>query len=388
MIIRQDAIKHQRSPLKWARLAFTGRLATISRSQAIQLVELTGGQVVSRVTRLTSYLVVGMRGWPLRSDGSVSKRLERAEALNRRGARIRIISERTFLEITGFSQPSESPAKTFDADHVCRLMKIDPQTLRRWEQFGLVQASGGRYDFQDLVSVQTIVDLVGRGVRVDTISRSITELSGLLPGTDRPLAQLRIVDANASQLIAQHGDSFMTPDGQLVLNYYGGPQEPHSMELNAERATAMELFEYALQCELEEDYTAAAYAYRRSVELKPKFSVAHFNLGNVLREMNQPTDAESSYLKAIECNPIFATAMYNLADLIEEQGRIDQAIQWLERTIETDADFADAHFNLAVCLQRQGRAAEAAKYWASYLKLDPNSEWADIARQHLGVGSS
>jgi hypothetical protein len=47
--------------------------------------------------------------------------------------------------------------------------------------------------------------------------------------------------------------------------------------------------------------------------------------------------------------------------------------------------FADAHFNLAVCLQKIGREEETSRHWKAFLKLDPNSQWAEVARRQLAM---
>jgi len=78
-----------------------------------------------------------------------------------------------------------------------------------------------------------------------------------------------------------------------------------------------------------------------------------------------------------------AVSWYNLADLQEEDGRLEEAQSSLLRAIEVCPGYADAHFNLAWCCERLGRPEDARTHWAAYLKLDPASEWADVARQHL-----
>ena len=45
--------------------------------------------------------------------------------------------------------------------------------------------------------------------------------------------------------------------------------------------------------------------------------------------------------------------------------------------------FADGHFNLASFLEQVARFDEAASHWQAYVRLDPHSEWADVARAHL-----
>jgi Flp pilus assembly protein TadD len=40
-------------------------------------------------------------------------------------------------------------------------------------------------------------------------------------------------------------------------------------------------------------------------------------------------------------------------------------------------------FNLAVSLEQLARRTDAERAWRQYLDLDPDSDWAREARQHL-----
>ena len=46
-------------------------------------------------------------------------------------------------------------------------------------------------------------------------------------------------------------------------------------------------------------------------------------------------------------------------------------------------DYADVHYNLARTLDKLGRDIEAEHHWAKFLKLAPDSPWADEAEQRL-----
>src|SRR5215813_11301897 len=70
--------------LRQARVTFTGKLASLSRKEACQIVYDGGGEVTPSVSRRTSLVVVGMEGWPLLPDGMISSKLKRAEELMKR----------------------------------------------------------------------------------------------------------------------------------------------------------------------------------------------------------------------------------------------------------------------------------------------------------------
>ena len=59
-------------------VAFTGRLACMSRAEAFEVVRQKGGTPSQAVTKLTSLLIVGELGRPLSDDGRPSNKLARA----------------------------------------------------------------------------------------------------------------------------------------------------------------------------------------------------------------------------------------------------------------------------------------------------------------------
>ena len=70
------------------RVAFTGRLVSMSRAAAARLVEARGGSVARSVSRSTDLLVLGAAGRPLGRDGRPTRKLARAEALAGRGDKV------------------------------------------------------------------------------------------------------------------------------------------------------------------------------------------------------------------------------------------------------------------------------------------------------------
>lgn len=401
--------------LKGQRVAFTGRLASMSRREAHDLVRSAGAEPLDDVTRRCTLLVIGMRGWPLAEDGRLSAKLQRAERMrDRGGARIEIVSELRFREMAGLAEPQET-TKTFDLERMAAISGVSADSIRRWERFGLVHADReGRYDFQDIVSAQTLAQLAARGARPRVIQESLAKLAQSLPGTDRPLSQLNLIASEDGGLLAAFGDALLDPTGQQVMDWGrsgGGPDpevdastdaqagaEPVGLEsrparregrpartapIVIRRESPDETFERGCWLEAEERFEEAAEAFRSVAASEPHRADAWFNLGNALRAHGRLDAAEEIYRITTAVEPGHALGWYNLADVLEEQGALRAAADALARALEADATFADAHFNLACCLTRLGRDGDARAHWQAYLKLDPGSAWAAQARKAL-----
>ena len=80
------------------RVTFTGRFATMSRTEAETLVERAAGRLCASVSSRATMLVVGMRGWPLMDSGHITKKLADAEQLRKTGKKFRIVSEAEFRD--------------------------------------------------------------------------------------------------------------------------------------------------------------------------------------------------------------------------------------------------------------------------------------------------
>jgi len=356
----------------------------MSQEEACRLVREAGGEPTPGISRKTSMLVVGMCGWPLLPDGGVGSKLKRAEELRRRGCEIRILSEEAFLELLGRKNRHQSEVpKTHSAAEVCKRLKLSPEALQRWEQFGLIRPVNGLYDFQDLVSLRTIAELVERGVRPEVIAQSLQSLISILPGVDQPLAQLKIVAENPKALHVDLGEFLMEPNGQLLINFDEAPRREAAIVPLHATPSGEEWFEHGQMCEEVENYSDAVEAYRRATSSQPRFPAAWFNLGNALRMLGQLDAAAEAYREASGQDAAMAAAWYNLADVQEEQGKLADAVKSLRAALEASPSYADARFNLAFCYERLQQRKEARFHWEAYLKLDASSEWAKIARRHL-----
>jgi Flp pilus assembly protein TadD len=344
-------------------VAFTGRLACMSRAEAFEVVRQHGGTPSQAVTRRTNVLVVGELGWPLLDDGRPSNKLSRASSYG-----IPVVSERRFVEWTGKAVP-DSLHRTYSADQIATLSKLSNGTIDELVRFGLLDPRGGLFGFRDLASARQISKLFADGIVLSEIIRGVKEVRQWLPQAD--LSNLRLHSA------AHHGIEVEQPDGrtdkrgQFVL-----PVSPPEQNADA-------LFERAQAAEEIGERTEAERLYRVLMKSDPSDAAPPLNLGNMLRTDGRKVEAEAAFRAATRADPMFAEAWYNLSDLLDERGRSEPAIDCLRRALHADPEYADAMFNLALLLQRSNRHNEAAEYWRRYLVNDGQSEWAARARRSL-----
>ena len=126
-------------------------------------------------------------------------------------------------------------------------------------------------------------------------------------------------------------------------------------------------------------------AYSNALELNPKAAGAWVNIGTVHYREGDLREAEYSYRQALKVYPQYALAHFNLGNICEETGRLEEAAENYSSAIKNDDAYGDAHYNLALVGERLDKPMDAAKHWRMYLKLDPTSPWARVARQQLNT---
>ena len=344
-------------------VAFTGRLACMTRAEAFEVVRQRGGTPSQTVTKRTNLLVVGELGWPLLDDGRPSNKLGRANAYG-----IPVVNERCFLEWIGKAVP-DSVHKTYSTDQIASLSKLSSDMILKLAQLGLLDERGGRFGFRDLASARQIAKLLGDGVRLSEIIRAVSQVRKWLPEVG--LANVRFHSG---------------PRYGLEIEQPGGRTDQHGqfmLDVDRSRDNPDDLFEQAQSAEEAGDIAEAERFYRILMKSDPTDASAPFNLGNILRADGRNVEAEAALRAATRADPTFADAWYNLSDLLDGQGRVEVAIECLRATLRVAPDYADAMFNLALLLQRTNQYAEATDYWRRYLASDCQSEWATRARRSL-----
>jgi tetratricopeptide (TPR) repeat protein len=344
-------------------VAFTGRLACMSRAEAFEVVRQHGGTPSQAVTRQTNVLIVGELGWPLLDDGRPSNKLSRANSYG-----IPVVSERRFLEWTGKGVP-DSLHRTYSADQIATLSKLSNGTIDELVRFGLLDPRGGLFGFRDLASARQISKLFADGIALSEIIRSVKEVRQWLPQAD--LSNLRLHSA------AYHGIEIEQPEGRT------DKRGQFVLPVSRPEQNADALFERAQAAEEIGDRAEAERLYRGLMKSDPTDAASPFNLGNMLRTDGRKVEAEAAFRAATRADPMFSEAWYNLADLLDEQGRSEAAIDCLRRALHAAPEYVDAMFNLALLLQRSNRHDEAVECWRRYLVNDGQSEWAARARRSL-----
>jgi hypothetical protein len=344
-------------------VAFTGRLACMSRAEAFEVVRQRGGAPSQTVTKRTKLLIVGELGWPLLDDGRPSNKLSRATAYG-----ITVASERRFLEWIGKAVP-DTVHKTYPVDQIAALSHLSGDMIRELTQFGLLDERDGRFGFRDLASARQIAKLLADGVRLSEIIHAVSQIRKWLP--DVGLASVRLHAGSHCSLEVEQPGGRTDQNGQFVL------------AVDRSQNNADDLFERAQSAEETGDIAEAERLYRILMKSDPIDASSPFNLGNLLRASARNVEAEAALRSATRADPTFADAWYNLSDLLDEQGRVVAAIECLHTALRVAPDYADAMFNLALLLQRTNQYADAADYWRRYLASDCRSEWAARARRSL-----
>ena len=113
-------------------------------------------------------------------------------------------------------------------------------------------------------------------------------------------------------------------------------------------------------------------AIQKSIQLEPRDSNAHYNLGVILLELRRLDEAEVSFRQTIELKPDYTEAHNNLSFILQKLKRLDEAENSYRKLIELKPDYAEAHRNLGITLVDMGRLEEAMSNYTKAIELNPH----------------
>ena len=121
---------------------------------------------------------------------------------------------------------------------------------------------------------------------------------------------------------------------------------------------------------------------QKAVDLKPKDSEAHNNLGNTYRALGRTKDALISYKRAIDLKPDFSIAHNNMGVIFKDMGRLNDALVRYKKAIELNPKNISAFNNLAIVLRESDKLDEAELCYKKIILIDPNNA---ITYNNLGL---
>jgi Tfp pilus assembly protein PilF len=373
-------------PLRGHRIAFTGRLASLTRKEAIGLVRSAGGEWSSSVTPRTTMLVVGQEGWPLRKDGRLSRKLLLARRLQRLRP-VTILTESDLLGRLGLSHRADETHNVMSTAELGRALGVPGNRLRSWVEQGLVQptksVAGVHYfEFRQASWIQTLCRFAGAGITVARLRHSLRQLRRWLPEAGKAV---QLLERDGRLLVRLGLDQLAEPDGQLNFDF----SEPASEALSipSSRRSADDWFEEGLAHEQAGELAEAVEAYRMALRQGGPDAATSFNLANVLNALGRKEQAVERLHQVIEMEPHRAEAWTNLGVILHDVGRREEALAALEQAVLLDPQDASAHYNLADALEDVNRGAEAIEHWKAYLRLDGTGPWGQYARKRLAARS-
>ncbi len=290
---------------------------------------------------------------------------------------------------------SEPVSDAYTRSEIQRLLGLSDSRLRTLDKAGVVSPSVKRkgrraYDFSDLIALRAAKSLLDQKVRLRDVTHAISLLRAELPKIQSPLQELRIVSDGRRLVVQSELGDYEPISGQMMLDLEVKDLRDDIVRVLRPAAgrdrsrNAYDLYLKASQLD-EEPSTMdeAIELYKQAIKLDPWLAIAHTNLGNIAFRRQLIEEAEGYYMKALDVDTQQPEAQYNLGYLMLERGQPELSVRYFLGALESDPQFADAYFNLAMAYEQAGDSEKARPLWQSYIALEPQGTWTEIARRHL-----
>lgn len=144
------------------------------------------------------------------------------------------------------------------------------------------------------------------------------------------------------------------------------------------------LLGYSVTAHIQIGYWRNSYSlFTRAIQVTSANPIAEANLGSALTEMQRPDLAVAHLERAIQLMPKFSTAHYDLGTLLHRQNELDGAQREYQLALKYGSDEregAQTHNNLGVLFNQLGRRDEAIAEFTEAIALNPHEQNSLIGR--------
>lgn len=168
----------------------------------------------------------------------------------------------------------------------------------------------------------------------------------------------------------------------------GTEYEGHIFELQGNKSIAKERYQKSVSLDptrarphnclgLIAEGSEAIDHFKKAIELEPEQAALPWhNLGRAYSASGRHDDAENAFRKALELRPKYSHAHHELANLLKRQQRYEEAESEYELAIASDSNYIDPMVNLAQLLMDVLKREEDGLAWMEHArKIDPSNDY-------------
>lgn len=403
------------SPLQGLKIAFIGKLGGTTRKEAMQIVREHGGLPLERANEEADIVVIGADMLPSVSDETILPELTRQRV---QSSLCELISETELWHRLGLVEHEQNIRQLYTPAMLADLLSVSVREIRRWRKLGLIVPVKEihrlpYFDFQEVINARRLAELLAQGTSPQQIEQQLVELAKLYPDAERPLTQLSLL-VEGKQVLMRGDGKLVEPRGQLRIDFEALDQasdERIESEADLDLQDRLIAFKYPSLSASANDVSAFHYdraslldeaaTLEEQGELDDAIAcyrlvLAHdgpsadlcFQMAELLYRVGNVSAACERYFMAVELDSHYVEARANLGCVLNELGQNELAIAVFKGALELHSEYSDVHHHLAQVLDDLGRYDEAREHWQHFLRLTPNSPWAQEAKNRLEAQSN
>lgn len=111
-----------------------------------------------------------------------------------------------------------------------------------------------------------------------------------------------------------------------------------------------------------------------------------YHLGICYLQQNKLDKTKDAFRKAIQINPKYPEAYYSLGSVLYGQGKAKDALEAFRKSAEANSNYPNAYFGAGLAfiqLQQYADAVQVLQFARDLYKAQNNPEWANKAEQLL-----
>ena len=165
---------------------------------------------------------------------------------------------------------------------------------------------------------------------------------------------------------------FLMATTGLQLRHWQNGVTLFTHNLNVTHNNSLAHYELGNALKQKGKFEKAMFHYSKALQINPNYVEAHNNLGYTLTRQKNYKDAIYHFNKALRIKPKYIEVHNNLGTALAYQGNFKDAVYHFNKALEINPNYAGAYYNLGKIYLNQGKIEKAILLYRKALDLNPD----------------